>query len=88
MFFKFKYITILIFIVVVVLIFIFFGAYTENRCYNRCSDFHYMSESSHWEYNEYIFDGIDTIWIDKECYNSWCACIDECKLGLCCDHLK
>ena len=71
-----------------VTMFFIYESYIENRCYNRCAEFHYMSEPNHWEYKEYIFDGVDTIWIDKECYNSWCACMDECKLGLCCEHLK
>ena len=36
----------------------------------------------------FIIDDKDTIWIDEECYNDWCICIDECKAGLCCEFLR
>ena len=47
-----------------------------------------MGEAVNWEYNEYLVFEDDTIWIDQECYNSWCICMDECKLGSCCELLK
>ena len=62
--------------------------YEDKNCYSRCSDYHLTGESSHWNYNDFLIDNKDTIWVDKECYNQWCICIDECKPGLCCEFLN
>ena len=47
-----------------------------------------LKKSIHWNFTESIIDEGDTIWLDKECYNDWCICIDECRYGLCCELLK
>ena len=47
-----------------------------------------MGEAIKWENKNYFYDGIDTIWFDRECYDEWCACIDECSPGLCCKFLQ
>ena len=47
-----------------------------------------MGEANHWNYNDFVIDNGDTIWVDEECYNDWCICIDECKAGLCCEFLR
>ena len=57
----------------------------NNNCYQKCSDYHLLGEASHWNYNDFVIDIKDTIWVDKECYNDWCICIDECNPGLCCE---
>lgn len=44
----------------------------NQNCYNKCSDYHLLSESTHWNYNDYTIDQGDTIWVDAECYNDWC----------------
>ena len=65
--------------------------YSENQinnCYIKCSEYHLLGEAIHWDYRAFVIDGSDTIWIDEECYNDWCICIDECSLGLCCKLLK
>ena len=59
----------------------------NQKCYNKCSEYHFLNGSSHWDFEEYIIDMGDTIWVDQECYNEWCICIDECQPGLCCDFL-
>ena len=59
----------------------------DNHCYEKCSIYHYMGTSDHWHYKDFIIDDMDTIWIDQECYNNWCICIDECIPGLCCELL-
>ena len=60
----------------------------NQYCYTKCSEYHYLSESIHWDFTEYIIDSGDSIWVDQECYNDWCICIDECSAGLCCELLK
>jgi len=60
----------------------------NQYCYTKCSEYHYLNESIHWNFTEYIIDSDDSIWIDQECYNDWCICIDECSTGLCCELLK
>ena len=60
----------------------------NNNCYHKCSVYHLLGEASHWDYNDYVIDNGDTIWVDEECYNDWCICIDECKAGLCCEFLR
>ena len=59
-----------------------------DYCYKKCSDYHYLGEDIHWDYNDFVIDNSDTIWLDRECYNDWCICIDECKTGLCCEFLR
>ena len=54
----------------------------------KCSDYHLLGEATHWDYNDFVIDNGDTIWVDEECYNDWCICIDECKAGLCCEFLR
>ena len=86
-----KFLLVLIFIVVTISLYFAFYMYSniQNQyCYQNCSDFHLSGDSTHWEYTDYIVDQADTIWIDQECYNEWCICIDECKPGLCCDLLN
>tara|TARA_Y100000590_G_C15451186_1_gene912744 strand:- start:304 stop:573 length:270 start_codon:yes stop_codon:yes gene_type:complete len=81
----------LIFLISLVLFFIIMFLHDEKQkrfCYQKCSEFHVMGEAVNWEYNEYLIFEDDTIWIDKECYDSWCICMDECKPGLCCKLLK
>ena len=82
-----------LFISIVVAILLFFSyqfyLYLENRsCYTKCSSYHLLGEAYHWDYNDYIAVENDTIWVDQECYNDWCICIDECNPGLCCDLLQ
>ena len=59
-----------------------------DNCYVKCSDYHLFGEAIHWDYNDFVIDNGDTIWVDEECYNDWCICIDECKTGLCCEFLR
>ena len=78
-------------IVGIILIKISYTAYTKmyiENCYIKCSDYHLLGEATHWDYIDFIIDDRDTIWIDEECYNDWCICIDECKVGLCCELLR
>ena len=65
-----------------------YSNYEDENCYLKCSDYHLLGEAVHWNYNDFVIDYQDTIWIDKECYNEWCICIDECKPGLCCEFLN
>ena len=70
---------------------IFYKIYSEcqiNNCYLKCSDYHLLGEATHLNYNDFLIDNGDTIWIDEECYNDWCICIDECQAGLCCEFLR
>ena len=60
----------------------------NNNCYQLCSDYHLLGEAYHWNYNDFVIDNEDTIWVDEECYNDWCICIDECNPGLCCELLR
>ena len=60
----------------------------NQNCYQNCSDYHLLGEATHWNYNDFVVDYGDTIWVDGECYNEWCICIDECNPGLCCEFLK
>ena len=62
--------------------------YKNKICYNKCSDYHLLGDVTHWDYNDFVIDNGDTIWVDEECYNDWCICIDECKAGLCCAFLR
>ena len=59
-----------------------------DGCYIKCSDYHLLGEANPWDYNDFAIDNGDTIWVDEECYNDWCICIDECKVGLCCEFLR
>ena len=59
-----------------------------DNCYIKCSDYHLLGEAAHWNYIDFVIDNGDTIWVDEECFNDWCICIDECKAGLCCEFLK
>ena len=80
-----------LFMLFVVVTFFIINKYHEwlnQSCYEKCSDFHIMGEASPWDYSDYLIVVSDTIWIDKECYDSWCICIDECNPGLCCEYLK
>ena len=60
----------------------------KNECFHKCAIFHLNGEADFWKYSEYIIMENDTVWIDKECYNLWCICMDECKPGLCCEFLN
>ena len=60
----------------------------NNNCYHKCSEYHLSGDASHWNYNDFVIDNEDTIWVDAECYQDWCICIDECNPGLCCELLK
>ena len=80
-----------ILIIGIVLIFISFKIYSKiqnEKCYYKCADFHLLGEASHWNYNDFVMDNGDTIWVDEECYTEWCICIDECNPGLCCEFLR
>ena len=82
---------ILLLIVGLVIIVIAYKTYSKmyiDNCYLKCSDYHLLGEATHWDYIDFIIDDRDTIWIDEECYNDWCICIDECKVGLCCELLR
>ena len=81
----------IILLLIICAIIILYKIYTENQinnCYLKCSDHHLFGEAAHWYYVDFIIDVGDTIWIDEECYNDWCICIDECKAGLCCEFLR
>ena len=83
---------ILLFMIIgLILIFITHKTYFKilnDHCYQKCSDYHLLGEATHWDYNDFVIDNGDTIWVDEECYNDWCICIDECKAGLCCEFLR
>ena len=81
----------LIIIIGVILIHFAFKIYEKimnQNCYTECSDYHLLGDASHWNYNDFVIDNKDTIWVDAECYQDWCICIDECNPGLCCELLK
>ncbi|MBC8255841.1 MAG: hypothetical protein H8E85_00860 [Candidatus Marinimicrobia bacterium] len=80
-----------ILIIGIIIIYISFNRYStiqDEKCYNKCADIHLLGEATHWDYNDFVIDSGDTIWVDEECYNDWCICIDECNPGLCCEFLK
>ena len=60
----------------------------KGNCYEKCAEFHLMGEATFWKFSDYVIINEDTVWIDKECYDDWCICIDECKPGLCCKLLN
>ena len=60
----------------------------EISCYEKCSKFHFLEEAQKWDYSEFFIFENDTIWLDEQCYDLWCICVDECKPGLCCELLK
>ena len=66
----------------------FYNKIQNANCYEICADFHLSGDAEHWNFNDYVINIGDTIWIDEECYNEWCICIDECKVGLCCELLR
>ena len=78
----------LLFISVIMIIHKIYSEYEINNCYLKCSDYHLLGEATHWDYIDFMIEDGDTIWIDEECYNDCCICIDECKSGLCCELLK
>ena len=81
----------LIFIIGIFIIYFSYNYYNKMQninCYKKCADYHLSGESSHWNFVEYVIDRGDTIWIDLECYNDWCICMDECIPGLCCERLR
>ena len=90
--YNYKYILFIILTILSIFLFIYYyGIYTKLKysyCYDKCSEYHYLNESKHWYFEEFLIDSNDTIWIDEECYNNWCICIDECYKGLCCELLK
>ena len=79
---------ILLFLVIGIITINFTYKIFNNNCYNKCSDYHLLGDVSHWNYHDFIIDNEDTIWVDEECYQDWCICIDECNPGLCCELLK
>ena len=85
---KYLFSIIIILISFIIILRLFYNNYQNNVCYEKCSDFHLNGDSEHWYYMDYVINNNDTIWIDKQCYNEWCACIDECRIGLCCELLK
>ncbi len=75
----------------IIIIYISFNRHSKTQnenCYNKCADFHLLGEANHWNFNDFVIDNGDTIWVDEECYNDWCICIDDCKPGLCCEFLR
>ena len=83
--------SLIILLLIVVAIMILYEVYSENQihhCYLKCSDYHLLEEATHWDYIDFMIDKGDTIWIDEECYNDLCICVDECKAGLCCEFLR
>ena len=84
-----KLITIVIVsIIIIILSILVYNKKKNNFCYQQCSNYHYLGSSIHWDYENYIINTNDTIWIDEECYNDWCICIDECQPGLCCEFIN
>ena len=78
-------------LIVGLIIIILYKTYSNiqiDNCYIKCSDYHLLGEATPWDYNDFVIDNGDTIWVDEECYNDWCICIDECKAGLCCEFLR
>ena len=83
-----RLITLLFIIIGIIILYKIYSKYQINNCYLECSEYHFLGEANHWNYADFIIDDKDTIWIDEECYNDWCICIDECKAGLCCEFLR
>ena len=83
-----RLIILLIIVSAIIILYEIFSKYQIKNCYLKCSDYHLLGEATHWDYFDFIIDDRDTIWIDEECYNDWCICIDECKAGLCCEDLR
>jgi len=80
-----------LFIIVMLIIIISYLAYSKiqiDNCYIKCSDYHLLGEAAPWNYSDFMINNGDTIWVDEECYNDWCICIDECRVGLCCKFLR
>lgn len=73
------------FITLLILIYYTYSYLQNKNCYTKCADLHLLGEASPWNYNDFIIDNEDTIWVDEECYTDWCICIDECNPGLCCE---
>ena len=83
---------IIIIFLTVLSIFILFNHFFLKKkvieCFEKCSEFHFSGEPEYWEFSNFFIFESDTIWLDEQCYNMWCICIDECKPGLCCELLK
>ena len=80
-----------LFIIVMLIIITSYIAYSKiqiDNCYIKCSDYHLLGEATPWNYSDFMINNGDTIWVDEECYNDWCICIDECRVGLCCKFLR
>jgi hypothetical protein len=78
-------------IIGIILIYFSYNKYSKmqnDNCYRKCSEYQLLGEAAHWNYNDFVMDNGDTIWVDEECYNDWCICIDECNPGLCCEFLR
>ncbi len=83
-----RLIILLLFVVTIIILYAIYSNNQINNCYVKCADYHLFGEATHWDYIDFVIDNGDTIWIDEECYNDWCICIDECKAGLCCEFLR
>ena len=83
-----RLIILLIIVGAIIILYEICSKYQIKNCYLKCSDYHLLGEATHWDYIAFIIDDRDTIWIDEECYNDWCICVDECKAGLCCEFLR
>ena len=81
----------LIFVIGILLIhytYILYNNIVDQNCYQKCSNYHFLGEASQLNQDDFVIESGDTIWVDKDCYNDWCICIDECNPGLCCKLLK
>ena len=85
--FKFS-LSVIFFLISITLIIFFFNLKLKSECYEKCAEFHLLGETTFWEFSDYVVFNEDTVWVDKECYDDWCICIDECRYGLCCELLK
>ena len=85
--FKFS-LSVIFFLISITLIIFFFNLKLKSDCYEKCAEFHLLGEATFWEFSDYVVFNEDTVWVDKECYDDWCICIDECKPGLCCKLLN
>ena len=83
-----RLIILLIIVGAIIILYEICSKYQIKNCYLKCSDYNLLGEATHWDYIDFIIDDRDTIWIDEECYNDWCICVDECKAGLCCEFLR
>jgi len=83
-----RLIILLIIVGAIIILYEICSKYQIKNCYLKCSDYHLLGEAAPWNYNDFVIDNGDTIWVDEECYNDWCICIDECKAGLCCEFLR